>query len=40
MKEKYEKPDIKLDDYETKDIITTSGSDTTEPWGGEATPWG
>ncbi len=39
MKEKYEKPIVELDEFETQDVLTTSG-DTTPPWGGEEAPWG
>lgn len=38
MKEKYEKPSVELDEFETQDVLTTSG-DTTPAWGAEETPF-
>ena len=39
MKEKYEKPIVELDEFETQDVLTTSGGESTPPWGGEETPF-
>lgn len=40
MKEKYEKPSVELNEYEAQDVLTTSGSESTPPWGGEEVPFG
>ena len=39
MKEKYEKPSVGLDEFEAQDVLTTSGGESTPPWGGEETPF-
>ena len=31
MKEKYENPQITVDEYETVDVLTTSGNPNTDP---------
>ena len=36
--EKYIKPEIKVDDYNTVDVISTS-TEATEAWGGEEVPF-
>ncbi len=40
MKEKYEKPSVKLDEFEAQDVLTTSDGESTPPWGGEEVPFG
>lgn len=40
MKEQYERPIIELDEFETQDVLTTSGGTDDPPWGGEEMPWG
>lgn len=40
MKEQYEKPETKLNEFEIMDVITTSGGgSSTPPWGGEEVPF-
>lgn len=40
MKEKYKKPSVELDEFETQDVLTASGGESDSPWGGEEVPFG
>lgn len=40
MKEKYEKPSVKLNEFEAQDVLTNSGEENTKPWGGEEVSFG